>query len=311
MYKILICDPLDETAMANLAEAKDIIYDAIYGQSEADLIKNIPKYNAVIVRSATTITGKVIDAGENLRAIGRAGSGLDNIDTVQAAKKGIKVFNTPGTNAAAVAELTVGLLFSLARKITEADVSMKNGQWAKKEFTGFEIDGKILGIIGGGTIGKMVAVKAFRLGMKIVVYNRSEVKIPEIEFEQVSLEKLLKRSDFVSVHLPKNPETAYLIGEQEFEKIKQGSYLINTSRGGIVSEAALLKALDSGILAGAALDVFENEPGYDKNLAAHKRVIASPHIGASTTEAQERVGLQIVDKILGHLRSNYIFISGQ
>ncbi len=311
MYKILICDPLDDTAMACLAEAKDINFDTIYGQSEDELIKNISKYNAVIVRSATTITAKVIDAGDNLRAIGRAGSGLDNIDTVHASQKGIKVFNTPGTNAAAVAELAIGFLFSLARKITEADASMKNGRWAKKEFTGFEIDGKKLGIIGGGTIGKMVAVKAFRLGMKILVYNRSDVSIPEIEFEQVPLDKLLKRSDFISVHLPKNPETSHLIGEKEFEQVKPGSYLINTSRGGIVSESALLKALDSGILAGAALDVFENEPGYDKNLAAHKKVIASPHIGASTTEAQERVGLQIVDKILEHLRSNYIFISGQ
>lgn len=311
MYKILVCDQLDESAIKLLEEADDIHYDTIYGQSEDDLVKNISKYNAVIVRSATTITAKVIEAGDNLRAIGRAGSGLDNIDTVRAEQRGIKVFNTPGSNAAAVAELAIGFLFSLARKITLADASMKNGKWAKKEFKGFEIDGKTLGIAGGGTIGKMVAVKAFHLGMKILIYNRSDVKIPGIEFEQVSLEKLLKRSDFISVHLPKNPETSYLIGEKEFEMVKQGSCLINTSRGGIVSESALLSALDSGMLAGAALDVFENEPEYDKKVAAHKKVIATPHIGASTTEAQERVGLQIIDKILEHLRLNYIFISGQ
>lgn len=308
MYKILVCDPLSQTAIRILEDAPDVEFTQLPGLSEAELSEKIAVYNAIIVRSATKVTDKIINNAENLKVIGRAGSGLDNIDQESALKKGIKILNTPGTNAPAVAELTIGLMFGLARKIPFAHNSMLDGKWAKKEFMGIEIAGKKLGIVGCGKIGKHVARMAAALGMEIVVYNQSPVEIDDVKFEQVSLDKLLQVSDFITFHIPKTETTTGLITKKEFKKMKPGVYVLNTARAGIVIEKDLIDALNNGIVAGAALDVFENEPEFDKNLVQNPKVIATPHIGAASMQSQERVGVIIVDQILEYLRSKYIFL---
>jgi D-3-phosphoglycerate dehydrogenase len=308
MYKILVCDPLSQTAIRILEDAPDVEYTQMPGLSEAELEEKIAAYNAIIVRSATKVTDKIINKAENLKVIGRAGSGLDNIDQESALKKGIKVLNTPGTNAPAVAELTIGLMFSLARKIPFAHKSMLEGKWEKKEFMGIEIAGKKLGIVGCGKIGKHVARMAAALGMEIVVYNQSPVEIDDVNFDQVSLDKLLQVSDFITFHIPKTETTTGLVTKKEFKKMKPGVYIVNTARAGIVIEKDLIDALNNGTVAGAALDVFENEPDFDKDLVQNPKVIATPHIGAASMQSQERVGVIIVDQILEYLRSKYIFL---
>ncbi|HED10330.1 MAG TPA: hydroxyacid dehydrogenase [Caldithrix abyssi] len=308
MYRILVTDPLEESALKIFEEAPDVYFETRYGLSEDELIEKIKSFNAVLIRSATQISAKIIQSAENLKVIGRAGSGLDNVDVAAAEKKGIKVLNTPGTNAPAVAEMTIAYLFALARSLPRADHSMKKGLWEKKSFSGIELNERILGIIGCGTIGKSVARKARALGMHILVYNRSRVEMDDLTFDQVPLEELLKRSDFVSIHLALSENTRSLIGKKELALMKKEAYLINSSRGEIVDEGALLARLEEGLLAGAALDVFTNEPDYNKKLAAHEKVIATPHIGAATRESQQRVGVRIADLTLEFLRSKYIFL---
>lgn len=307
MYKILVCDPLSQTALNILEEAPDVEYRESTGLSEDELMKIIAEYNAVIVRSATQISEKVINSAENLKVIGRAGSGLENIDQNSAAKKSIRIINTPGSNAPAVAELTIGLLFNLARKITLANNSMKDGNWQKSEFNGIELAGKKLGIIGCGKIGKNVAHIAAALNMDLLIFNQSVVEMESVKFEQVELDRLLRESDFITIHLPKDNRTNGLVSIKELKKMKPGSFIINAARGGIIVEKDLLDALNEGTIAGAALDVYENEPDFDKELAAHTKVIATPHIGAASKESQERVSVIIVDQILEYLRSKYIF----
>jgi len=308
MYKILVCDQLSQTALNILKDAPDVKYTEAIGLSESELLKTISEYNAVIVRSATKMSEKVINKAENLKVIGRAGTGLENIDQNSAIKKGIKIINTPGSNAPAVAELTVGLMFSLARKICQANISMKNGQWEKNTFNGIELSGKKLGIIGCGKIGKNVAYLAAALNMRLLIYNQSPVILESVKFDQVNLDRLLKESDFITIHLPKNDTTRNLISAKELTKMKSGAYLINAARGGIVVEKDLLEALNNGSIAGAAVDVFDNEPDYNMELVQHPNVIATPHIGAASIESQERVGVIIVDQILEYLRSKYIFL---
>ncbi len=308
MYKILICDPLSDSAIEVLKDAPDVEFKEKFGCNEQDLTKLIPEYNAVIIRSATHLTKKIINNANNLKVIGRAGSGLDNIDTSYAAKKSVKILNTPGTNAPAVAELAIGFLFSLARSIPAADHSMKSGKWAKKEFPGIELNGKTLGLIGCGTIGKLVAQKAVSLGMEVLIYNRSTVTIDDIDFEQAPLEKVYSKSDFISIHLPKSNNTKAFIGADQFKKMKDGVRILNTARGGIIVENDLIDALESAKVAGAALDVYETEPEYNVQLVSHSRVIATPHIGASSLESQQRVGVLIVDQVLEYLRSKFIFL---
>jgi D-3-phosphoglycerate dehydrogenase / 2-oxoglutarate reductase len=308
MYKILVCDQLSQTALDILKDAPDVKFNQAIGLSEPELLKIISEYNAIIVRSSTKISDKVVNKAENLKVIGRAGTGLDNIDQASAVKKGIKIINTPGSNAPAVAELTIGLMFSLARKICQANDSMKKGNWDKNEFIGIELSGKKLGIIGCGKIGKNVAYLGAALNMNLLIYNKSPVILESVKFEQVSLERLLKESDFVTIHLPKNDTTQELLSAKELMKMKAGAYLINAARGGIVVEKDLLQALNNGTIAGAALDVFENEPDYNRELVEHPKVIATPHMGAASRESQERVGVIIVDQILEYLRSKYIFL---
>jgi len=309
MYKILITDNLPDSALELITADSNYHIDLNTGLSEQDLIKKIPAYHAVIVRSATKITSAVIDSAKNLKVIGRAGTGLDNIDTISAKKHGIAVFNTPGSNSQAVAELTIGMIFCLARNLYSAYNSIKNQRWNKSKLLGSEINGKILGLIGFGEIGQRVGKMAAGLGMRILVNKRNPLnKSPGYEFELVSIDKLLEKSDFVSFHIPKTEQTSQLIGLAELKIMKPEAYLVNCARGGIIKEDDLLLALNKGLIAGVALDVFENEPPTDFRLINHDKVIASPHIGGSTVESQNRVGEDIVTSIMKYLEKKYVFI---
>lgn len=307
MYKILLCDQLSQTAIQILEDAPDVTYDVSIGLDEKALIRKIKTFNAVIVRSSTHLTAKIINNAENLKVIGRAGTGLDNIDLSVAARKNVKVINTPGSNAPAVAELALGFMFNLARDINNAHLSMRDGKWEKKSFQGSELNNKKLGIIGYGRVGKKVAHLASALGMEILLFDHSQLQSEDHGFLVVNLQKLLKESDYVTLHIPLTEQTKNLISAAEFSLMKKSAFIINTARGGIVNEKDLLDALNSKTIAGAALDVFENEPDFNKELVQCPRVIATPHLAAATVESQERVGVIIIDQVLEYLRSKYIF----
>jgi len=309
MYKILIADRIPESAVDLLRSNQKYEVHEYFQMDKSELIREIVFYHAIIVRSATKITREVINAAVNLKAIGRAGSGLDNIDVDYAATKGISVFNTPGSNARAVAELTIALIFALARHLYPAISSMKEKRWEKTSFSGQEIGGKTIGLIGFGQIGQKVGQIAAGLQMQILVYKtRPVIKSPAYPYELVSLDELLSKSDYVSLHVPRNEQTNNLITLTALQKMKNTACLINTARGSIVNEKDLLTALNNGIIAGAGLDVFEHEPPQVHTLTDHQRVIATPHIGGSTSESQERVGHDIVQAVMKHLETNYLFM---
>lgn len=309
MYNILISDKLPESAVKILQDDKNYDVRLAYDHTPEQLFPMLHNIHAIIVRSATTVTREMIDHAPNLKVIGRAGSGVDNIDVAYARAKGIAVLNTPGSNSRAVAELTIALLFELARKVHSAVSSMKNAQWEKSKFQGTELLGKTLGLIGFGRIGMEVGKMAAGLGMDVLVYKTGTVtKSPGFIYELVEIDELLTKSDFISIHIPKTDATTNLISLNELKKMKQTAYLINTSRGGIINEADLLRALNADLIAGCALDVFSVEPLSDFKLAQHARVIATPHIGAATIESQERVGTDIVYSVMEFLEKNFLFI---
>jgi D-3-phosphoglycerate dehydrogenase len=249
----------------------------------------IPDYQAMVIRSRTKVREPLIDKATNLKAIIRAGVGLDNIDVAYAESKGIEVRNTPAASSNAVAELTVGYLFALARPIVQAAASMKEGRWEKKTLKGTELAGKTLGLVGFGRIGILVGEKADDLGMKVLFHRRTEVDVPFAT--QISLEELLQRSDYISLHVPHTPATHHIIGAEEFAMMKDGVRIINCGRGGTLDEDALYDAIVSGKVAGAALDVYEDEAEErGQKLMQLPEVIGSPHIGAGTAEAKARVG---------------------
>ena len=297
--KVLVCDPVSTRCLEVLKDAGlEVSYQPKI--SAEDLIKQIPEYDAVIVRSRTKITSSVIEAGKKLRVIGRAGAGLDNIDTKAALARNIIVVNTPESSTQAVAELTIGLMLSLARKIPLGDRGIKEGRWLKSEMMGIELKGKTLGIIGLGRIGRRVGAIAKAFGMKILVYDKR--KLPEkliklLSAEVVDLDTLLSKSDFVTLHVPLTPETRHMISRERLAKMKKGAYLINTSRGEVVDEEALYEALKEGWLAGAALDVFKQEPPTSE-VVKLPNVICTPHIGAQTVEAQEAAGERVAEKVI-------------
>jgi D-3-phosphoglycerate dehydrogenase len=307
MYKILLCDQLSHTAIQILNNAPDVQYKELTGFDEKTLIKHVKEFNAIIVRSSTQITSKILNSAENLKVIGRAGTGLDNIDLESAAKKGIKVLNTPGSNAPAVAELTLAYMFNLARKIIPANNNMREGKWDKKAFQGIELSGKKLGIIGYGRVGKRVAALAASLGMEILLFDHSHIESENPDYLPLPWEKLFKESDFITLHIPLTEQTKHLVGNKEFSLMKETAFIINTARGGIINEKELLEAINSNKIAGAALDVFENEPDFNRELVQSPNVIATPHIAAASIESQERVGVIIIDQVLEYLRSKYIF----
>ena len=301
-HKILISDGLDGRGQSILRSAADVeSHDKL---SAEDLVRLIPEYDALIVRGQTRVTPAVLDAASRLKVVGRAGVGVDNIDLESAKKHNVTVVNAPTSTTVAVAELTFGLLLALARDLPRADATMKQGQWVKKEFEGVELSGKTLGIIGFGRIGMDVGKRAAAFGMNVIIYdpNVSEHELVDSNAEPVSLQDLFAWSDFISLHLPLNVQTRDLLGPLAFSQMKDGVRIISTARGGIIDEDALLNALKSGKVAGAALDVFEKEPPGLTELVAHPRVIATPHIGAQTTEAQSRAAEDIANEVLAALK---------
>ena len=301
-YNILIADGLDERGQSILRSSATV--DDKSGISADDLLKAIPDYDGLIVRGRTKVTASVMDAATRLKVIGRAGVGVDNIDLEAAKKHNITVVNAPMSTSLAVAELTFGLLLALAREIPRADGSMKQGQWLKKELEGVELSGKTLGLIGLGRIGMEVGRRASAFGMNIIAYDPliSEDDIKQRGAEPVSIQDLFAWSDFISLHLPLNVQTRDLIGPLAFSQMKDGVRIVCAARGGIIDESALLDALNRGKVAGAALDVFGQEPPGLTETVSHPRLIATPHIGAQTAEAQSRAAEDIANEVLSALR---------
>ncbi len=296
MKKILVADPLNPEAFEALKSVPDFEVTLKTGMDEEELIRAIPGFQAVVVRSATKVTKNVIQAGSELEIIVRAGIGLDNIDVSAATEKGIQVANTPAATSVSVAEHTLGLMIATVRNHGQANLSMKQHKWEKKALSGTELYEKTLGIIGMGRIGQEVAKRALAFGMKIIAYDIIEVQT-DLEVQQVSWEELLSQADMITLHIPLTEETRHLISDKEFEKMKEGVILINASRGGTVDEPALLRALESGKVKAAAVDVFEKEPPEEFSLIDHPNVIATPHIGAAAKEGQKRAGMEVA-KIL-------------
>lgn len=295
--KVLICDPIAEAGLDKLNEAG---YQLKMGDelSAEGLKREISDYQAIVVRSATKVTQSLIDAAEELQLIVRAGVGLDNIDLDYAEEKGITVQNTPEASSNSVAELALGHMFSLARHIPVGTQSLKENKWLKSQFKGTELDGKTLGIIGVGRIGTLVARKGSALGMDPLGFDKYITEPPIKEIEMVSKEKLLKTSDFVSLHIPYDKQQGAEIGSEEFSLMKPSAYLVNCARGPVVDKGALERALEEEMIAGVALDVYDEEPPGDSPIFRSKNVSLTPHIGASTLEAQTRVGLHAAEKII-------------
>ncbi len=293
--KILVNDGMSAEGMQMLRDAGHEVFDTKIPQEE--LPAKIAEYDAIVVRSATKVRQDVIDAGiPNLKAIVRGGVGVDNIDVQYAEDKGVRVMNTPAASSDSVAELTLAHMFALSRHVIAANITMRAGQWNKKQYKGVELAGKTLGILGIGRIGKSLAKKALALGMKVIAYD-PYVHSVDIDVELLSRDDVLARADYVSLHMPVDP-SGYVMSGAEFDKMKDGAFLINCSRGGTVDEDALLAALNAGRLAGAGVDVFIGEPNPREDLVKHPKVSVTPHIGASTSEAQDRIGLEVASLLI-------------
>ena len=296
--KILITDKIENEVVQQL---KDADQEVTFNEMDAaTLLKEIPKYDGLMVRSRTKATADVINAGAkgSLKVIGRAGIGVDNIDLPTASKNKIKVVNAPTGTTESVAELAFGLMLAASRSIPQADHSMKQGLWEKKAFKGVELSGKTLGIIGIGRIGTELGKRALAFNMKVLAYDKYIQKSPTAKIAMVSLEKLLKESDYLSLHIPFVKEEGATIKEPDFEKMKDGVIIINCARGGVVDESALVKYLNSGKVRAAALDVYAAEPPTFKELINSPKVICTPHIGASTKEGQLRAGKICAEQML-------------
>ena len=300
-YKILITDGLDASGQSILRAAAEV--DDRNNISADELIKVIPDYEALIVRGRTKVTAAVFQAAPKLKVVGRAGVGVDNIDLEAAKWHNVTVVNAPQSTTLAVAELTFGLLLAVAREIPRADAGMKQGKWLKKELEGVELNGKTLGVIGYGRIGMEVGKRAAAFGMSVIAYDPliSAEDIQKRGAEPVSLQDLCAGADFISLHLPLTVQTRDMLGAQAFSQMKDGVRLVCAARGGIIDEAALLAALNSGKVAGAGLDVFTTEPPGQTDLVSHPRVIGTPHVGAQTVEAQTRASEDIAAEVLAAL----------
>lgn len=307
--KILITDPIEESCV-NILKSEGFEVDLRPGISRDEIRRIINDYVALIVRSGTKVTADIINEAKNLKIIGRAGVGVDNIDVESATRRGIIVMNTPGGNTISTAEHTMSLILSLARNIPQACDDLKAGNWNRKKFIGVELYGKTIGIIGLGRIGREVAIRCKAFGMNVIGYDPvlSAEVAARIGVELVSnLDEIYRRSDFITVHVPLNDETRGMIGKEELLKCKRGVRIINCARGGIIDEDALLEAIEAGHVAGAALDVFAEEPPpKDHPLINHPKVIVTPHLGAATEEAQEKVAIQIAHQIADALKGRAI-----
>ncbi|MBO8158320.1 D-2-hydroxyacid dehydrogenase [Thermosyntropha sp.] len=301
MVRILVTDGMEKSAVESLRKAGFEVVEQHYESDElGEALKN---FDIVVVRSATKIRkdhiDKALETGR-LKLIIRGGVGVDNIDVAYAMENGIQVLNTPKASSASVAELTIAHMLAVARFLHLSNVTMRQGKWDKKNYKGIELYGKTLGLVGFGRIAREVAKRAKAFGMK-VIYTDIRGKIDDAgEYEYRDFEDLLRESDFVSLHCPYNAEYGPIIGKKQLELMKDGAYLVNLARGGVVDEDALIEALESGKLAGACIDVFEEEPTNNSKLVNHPRVSVSPHIGASTAEAQQRIGEEIVDIIMNY-----------
>ncbi len=300
--KVLISDNISEKCI-DILKGAGLTVDVRVGLKPDELKACIGEYHGVVIRSATKITADIIEAAANLKVIGRAGSGLDNVDRTAATKKGIVVMNTPGGNTITTAEHSIAHMVSLARMIPQATLSMKAGKWEKKKFMGVELFNKTLGIVGIGNIGSQVAKRMQAFGMNVITYDPflSEDKAKTMGVEKVDIEELFRRSDFITIHTPLTPETKYLINEKTLAVMKHGVRIINCARGGIINEADLYDAMVSGKVAGAGLDVFEKEPPEDNPLLSLDNVVCTPHLGASTKEAQENVAVAVAEQIVDYL----------
>ncbi|MHA2031876.1 MAG: hydroxyacid dehydrogenase, partial [Candidatus Kariarchaeaceae archaeon] len=297
MMKVLIADSIASPAVVKLKEEFEVV---VQHYSPEKLLYEIGKYDAVIVRSATKIPRNVIEAGTKLKVIGRAGVGVDNIDVEAATEKGIYVVNSPLASSISVAEMTIALILALGRKVVEASIKTKKGEWPKKEFVGLELYGKKLGFVGCGNIGSEVAIRAIAFGMKPLIYDPylpTELFLKFGADEITDLGELFEKSDFVTIHALLNDETRGMISEREFELMKPSAYLVNCARGGIVDEDALYNALKERKIAGAALDVFTVEPARNHKLFELDNLYVSPHVAASTKEAQVRAGSITAEQI--------------
>jgi D-3-phosphoglycerate dehydrogenase len=296
---ILVTDKVNVSGLGPLLEQPYSVVSVDDSAGE-DFATALETAQALIVRSATTVSRDLISRAPELRAIGRAGVGVDNVDIEAATERGVAVFNAPGGNTLAAAELTLGLMLSVARKIPEADASLRSGRWDRAAFEGVELAGKTLGLIGAGRIGGEVAIRCRAFGMAVVVYDPylTADRADELGVELVDLATVLARADFISIHVPLNDETRGIVGEETLAKMKRTAYLVNASRGGVVDEPALAAALREGAIAGAALDVYETEPlDTDSPLRDVPNLVLTPHLGASTAEAQEGVATEVAVKI--------------
>ncbi|MGE6258214.1 phosphoglycerate dehydrogenase [Heyndrickxia sporothermodurans] len=308
MYKILVTDSISDLGLKKLYEHPNFLVDKKNDLTEQELLKIIENYDALVVRSQTIVTKKLIEHATRLQIIARAGVGVDNIDIEAATRKGIIVINAPGANTIAATEHTLAMLLSLARKIPHAHQSTSNGEWKRGAFKGVELYEKTLGIVGMGKIGTEVAKRAKSFQMKILGFDPylTEERAKKLGITKASLEEIASESDFITFHTPLTNETRGLVNEEYINKMKKGVRLVNCARGGIINEAALLQGIQNGVIAGAALDVFEQEPPTNLELLQHPNIIATPHLGASTEEAQEKVAIEVSEEIISIFESNSI-----
>lgn len=300
MFKVLVSDPLSEFGIQKLLDAEDVQVDRKTGLSEAELIEIIGEYDALLVRSQTKVTPAIFEAGKKLKAVGRAGVGVDNIDLAAATNAGVVVINAPDGNTISTAEHSFAMIMALARRIPPAYKKLVEGEWDRKSFTGVELNNKVLGIVGLGRIGAEVAKRGKAFNMKVMAFDPflTQERADKLGVQFATLEEVVMNADFITVHTPLTKDTKYIINTKEFEKMKDGVRIINCARGGIINEQALIAALESGKVAGAALDVFEQEPPLDNPLLKMPQVIVTPHLGASTVEAQENVAIDVSEEIL-------------
>jgi D-3-phosphoglycerate dehydrogenase len=303
MARVLVSDPITSAGIDLLKEAGFEV-EVKTDHTKEELLAKIKDYDALIVRSQTKVTADIIEAASNLKVIGRAGVGVDNVDVAAATKKGIIVMNAPDGNTISTAELSVAMLLALARNIPQAHASLKEGAWDRKKYTGVEVNGKTLGVVGMGRIGTKVAKRMLAMGMKVNAYDPffTEEKAASLGVKMVDLDTIITESDFITVHTPLTAETKGLFGAEEFARMKKGVRLVNCARGGIYDEAALAEAIKEGRVAGAAIDVYTSEPPVDRSLIDLPQTIVTPHLGASTKEAQENVAVDVAVEVIKVLK---------
>ncbi len=305
--KILISDKMSNK-VEDVLKSKQIDYDIKTGMSPEELKEVIDQYDGILIRSATKLTSDILTDCKNLKVIGRAGVGVDNVDLDQATKNKILVMNTPLGNLEATAELSVGLMFSLMRNIHLANDSTHQGKWEKPKFIGTELKGKTLGIVGYGNIGQRVAEICLTIGMNIITNSKSasEEDLSRFKANKVSTEQLIKEADIISIHTKLNDETKYMFNKETLSTMKPTSVIINCARGGLINEVDLKDALNNGVIAGAAIDVYENEPATDNVMFGAKNLLLTPHLGASSKEAQSNVAIDVANQVADFLKDNKI-----